>query len=102
MECLSIIQGDTLDAIVTIEKPSELVLEKVRFVCASLELDEELSETESNEDDTEVGYNFSLTPEITQSLGVGNWNFDIIVELDSGEIYTVLQGLFEVKYRKNA
>ena len=72
MEHLSIIQGDTLDAIVTIEKPSELVLEKVRFVCASLELDEELSETEANEDETEIGYDFSLTPETTQSLGVGN------------------------------
>jgi len=72
MERLSIIQGDTLDAVVTIEKPTELVLEKVHFVCASLELDEELSETESNEDDTEVGYNLSLAPEITQSLGVGN------------------------------
>jgi hypothetical protein len=72
MEHLSIIQGDTLDVVVTIEKPSEMTLEKVRFVCASLGLDEELSEAISNEDATEVGYDFSIAPEETQSLNVGN------------------------------
>jgi hypothetical protein len=74
MEHLSIIQGDTLDAVVTIEKPAELVIDKVRFVCASLNLDEELEEagSEEEEQETEVDYAFMLTPDKSQALGVGN------------------------------
>ena len=75
MECLSIIQGDTLDAVVTIEKPAELVISKVRFVCASLSLDRELARADTDEEEseeTEVDYAFMLTPEETQALGVGN------------------------------
>ena len=74
MEYLSIIQGDTLDAVVVIEKPAELVIDKVRFVCASLNLDcnLEIADEDEGEEETEVGYAFMLTPEETQALGVGN------------------------------
>lgn len=101
MEYLSVIQGDTLDAVITIEKPEELEISSVHFVCASLGLDEELLLSDT-EEPLEPAYSFMLAPEVTQSLGVGNWNFDIIVNLDGGEVYTVLRGLFEVIYRKNA
>lgn len=72
MEHLSIIQGDTLDAVVTIEKPAELVIDKVRFVCASLGLDVDLAEAIPEEEGQEIQYAFMLTPEETQALGVGN------------------------------
>jgi len=72
MEHLSIIQGDTLDAVVTIEKPAELVIDKVRFVCASLNLDCDLEVADTDEEETEIGYAFMLAPEETQALGVGN------------------------------
>lgn len=102
MEQLSVIQGDTLDAIVMLEKPEDLVIESVYFKCPSQELNEELTLVEDAEvSDTEVDYGFTLSPEVTQSLRVGNFDFDIIVTLDSGEIYTVIRGNFEVIYRKN-
>lgn len=50
MEELRVIQGDTLDCMLTIENPEELVISKVLFNCPSLQLAVEL--TQAVEDDT--------------------------------------------------
>lgn len=104
MEQLSVIQGDTLDAVVTIEKPEDLVISEVHFKCPSQELNEELALIENEDEEADPyfpTYGFTLTPETTQSLRVGNFDFDIIVTLDGGEVYTVIRGNFEVIYRRN-
>jgi len=96
MEYLSVIQGDALDVVVTIDNPYELSISKVQFVCQSLELEVELDP--ANIENTFMLY---VAPEKTQSLWIGNWNFDIEVFLDSGERYTVIHdGRFEVIKKK--
>ena len=96
MEYLSVIQGDTLDAILELINPQELAVSKITFYCKSLDLNIELQEMLTEDS----AYALTIPPTDTQHFGVGNWNFDIIVDLESGERYTVVRGQLEVKYRK--
>lgn len=51
MEELDIIQGDTLNAVITIDNPDELEISQVTFECPSLNLSYGLTEV-TDEDDT--------------------------------------------------
>ena len=71
MEYLSVIQGDALDVVVTVENPQGLPISKVMFVCQSLKLEKEL-EPALEDDPLNDIYTLSLLPSETQPLGVGN------------------------------
>lgn len=70
MEYLSIIQGDTLDAVLTIDNPADLEISSVKFVCQSLGLNEEF--VPSNKEDMKDTYSICIDNSTTQKLYVGN------------------------------
>lgn len=67
-EYISIIQGDTLDVVLTVHNPYELPIEEVKFICKSLELDKVMSPTLEQDEDGDDLFVLMLTPEETQPL----------------------------------
>lgn len=50
MQQASVIQGDTLELTVHVEKPEELTISHAYLVCKSLNIETELSATDNNAD----------------------------------------------------
>ena len=97
MEELKVIQGDTLNATLSIENPEALVITRVVFTCLSLSLQKDLGML--NDDDL---WGFVLTPEETEDLRVGRWDFDITVFTADAERYTVVhKGQLFVEHKRD-
>lgn len=95
---LSVIQGDTLDVIVDIKNPDEVEIEHVKFICKSLDIDEELQHI----DEDDVNWGFTIDADETSKFRVGTFTFDVNAILSSGEVFTVLHNKpFRVIYKYN-
>lgn len=97
MKDLSVIQGDTLDLTLTLDKPNEMVIASVVFDCPSLNIKRELSELSNDED----VWGLQIAPEETSNLRVGRWDYCITATTASDDKYTVIHnGQFIVEYKR--
>lgn len=97
MEELRVIQGDTLNATITIENPEQITITQVVFYCPSLEIEKNLGQLANYNDDV---WGFSLGPTETSQLRVGRWDFDIKAYTNQSQIFTVIKGNFVVDYSR--
>lgn len=97
---LSVIQGDTLDVMVWIDNPEEIVIERVEFVCKTLNLREDLDPLAGLEERDAWG--FAIDQSRTLNFRVGDYTFDVTAFLDSGERFTIIyQGILKVEPKYN-
>ena len=96
MEELRVIQGDTVNTIITITNSEEMEISRVVFSCPSLSIEKDL--VMLNQDDI---WNLVFTPVETASFWVGRWDFDITVFTTEEEIYTVIcKGQLFVEHKR--
>lgn len=94
---LSIVQGDTLEITLSLENPEELIIERVTFVCKSLNINEDF--TPSSSDDL---WSLTINPNETEEFYIGNFAFDVTAVSDSGEVFTVVHnGNLRVLHKSN-
>ena len=99
MEELKVIQGDTLECLLTIENPEQLEINRVLFNCPSLQLAVDL--TPANLEDDSL-WALIINSEYTVDLRVGRWGYDITAYTDDNKQYTVIHnGDFIVKHKRD-
>lgn len=98
MEELKVIQGDTLSCVLTIEKPTDLTVERVIFNCPSLNINKDLVPSNTCEDQ----WGLAMSAEETTNLWVGRWDFDITAITSNQAVYTVIHnGQFIVEHKRD-
>lgn len=97
MEELTVIQGDTLSCLLTIEKPEELEISKVVFNCPSLGIERDLIPANECED----LWGLTMSASETENLWIGRWDFNITVTGANQQVYTVIHnGNFIVERKR--
>ena len=98
---LSIIQGDTLDVTLSIDNPETLDIESVKFVCKSLDVEENFVPIVNEGAESDDSWMMIIDANVTQNFRVGNYSYDITAVLDNGEVFTVVyHGNLEVLYKR--
>lgn len=98
MKTLSVIQGDSFNATLTLEHLEDIDIDTIKFTCPSLHIEKELYEL-TNEKET---WGFSLTPLETVNLRVGQWDFYVTAVTKDRDQYTVIyKGIFIVNFKRN-
>ena len=97
MEELQVIQGDSVNTVVTIENPKNMDIVSVVFTCPSLDIKRFLVKTQDDDEE----WLLMFGPTETINFWIGRWDFDITANTSIGQQMTVVyHGQFIVKSKR--